>query len=82
MGGIKSDFCNKIVCKIWDFCITEKLWISAVHIPGISSKEANKQSRIFDDSTDWQLIPELFKEYFENSVKYDRELFICVSINN
>ena len=82
MGGIKLDSCNKKACNIWDFCITEKSWILAAHIPGISIKEVIKQSSIPDDSKDWQLNPELFKEYSEKSVKYHIDLFICVSINN
>lgn len=55
MGGIKSGFCNKILCKLWDNCITVKLWISAAHISGVSNKETDKNSRTFDDAKDWQL---------------------------
>ena len=38
MSDIESDS----VCKICDFCITKKLWISGVHIPGVSNEEADK----------------------------------------
>ena len=31
MDAIKSDSCNNIAYNILDICITEKLWISAVH---------------------------------------------------
>ena len=83
MGGIKSDSCSKIASNVWDFCITDKLWISTAHIPGISIKEPKKLLRTLEDPTDWQLNSELFKEYcIEKSVKYDIDLFICVSINN
>ena len=52
MGGIKSGFCNNILCKLWDNCITVKLWISAAHISGVSNKETDKNSRTFDDAKD------------------------------
>ena len=55
MSGIKSGFCNNILCKLWDNCITVKLWISAAHISGVSNKETDKNSRTFDDAKDWQL---------------------------
>lgn len=65
MGGIKSNFCNKIGSNKRDVCIIAYLWISAAHVPGISTKETNKQSRILVEFIDRQLTPELFKEYCE-----------------
>ena len=58
MSGIKIiDSCNKMPCKIRVFCITEKLRVSGAHIPGASNKEAEKQSEILDDVTEWQINP-------------------------
>ena len=37
VGDKESASCMKIVRNICDFCITKKLWISAVHIPSVSS---------------------------------------------
>ena len=48
---IKSDSCSKIAYNILEFCITEKLWISAAHIPVVSNREADKQSSFLDDVT-------------------------------
>ena len=42
VGDIESNSCIKIVCNICDFCVTKKPWISAIHIPGLSNKEADK----------------------------------------
>lgn len=67
---------------MWVFCITERLKISAAHIPGVSSKKSNKHSKILDDSQDRQLNPKIFKKYYELSVKYKIDLFIYVLINN
>ena len=34
MGSIKSKTCNNIACRIWNFCLENKLWVSPTHIPG------------------------------------------------
>ena len=31
---VKSQTCNNITCRIWDFCSKNQLWVSAAHIPG------------------------------------------------
>ena len=59
--GLHKIFCNKIACNIWDFCITQKLWIYAAYLLDISNKEADKQSRILGNVTYSQLNPELVK---------------------
>ena len=66
MGCIKSDSCNKIVCNLWDFFITEKLWILAAHIPKVFNEKSDKQSRIFDNTAEWQLNLELFRMSVKN----------------
>ena len=52
MGGIKSETCNKIACRIWNFCIENKLWVSAAHIPGKNNIEAGQESRILQNATE------------------------------
>ena len=34
MGGMKSQTCNNIACRISDFCTKNKLWLSVAHMPG------------------------------------------------
>ena len=34
MGTNKSSICNHIVKNIWLFCVKNKIWITAAHIPG------------------------------------------------
>ena len=60
MGGIKSETCNNISHRIWNFCTENKLWDSAAHIPGKNKIEADQQSRILQDATEWKLHPERF----------------------
>ena len=33
MGKTKSSVCNDIVKNIWLFCVKNKIWIFAAHIP-------------------------------------------------
>ena len=52
MGGIKSETCNNIACRIWNFCTENKLWVSPAHIPGKDNIETDQQSRILQDATE------------------------------
>ena len=71
MGGIKSETCNNIAYRIWNFCLENKLWISAAHIPGKNNIEADQQSRILPDATEWKLHPELFQKIVDKFGKPD-----------
>ena len=70
-GGMKSQTCNDIACRIWDFCTKNQLWVSTVHIPGTINNEADKQSRVLEDATEWRLNPALFHKIVEKFGKPD-----------
>ena len=61
MGGSKSSPCNAITKQIWALCITQSNWLSATHLPGCENVEADAESRIFNDRTEWMLDPQVFK---------------------
>ena len=65
-GDLKSHVCNKIVKEIWIWCTSRDLHISAAHIPDKDNFEADKISRKFQDATEWQLNPEIFKSDIQN----------------
>ena len=75
MDGIKSETCNNIACRIWNFCTEDKLWILAAHIPGKGNIEADQQFRILQDATAWKLHPELFQKVVDKFGKPDLHLF-------
>ena len=52
MGGIKSETCNNIASRIWNFCTENKLWVSPAHIPAKDNIETDQQSRILQDATE------------------------------
>ena len=53
--------CNKVARDIWLWCIGKKIWLSATHIPGIQNETADRLRRKFQDRTEWQLQPIVFK---------------------
>ena len=55
MGGSRSVACNSLAYDIWQWCIARCMWLSSTHIPGVDNVEADKESRLFDDKTEWQL---------------------------
>ena len=60
MGGTKSPGCNQIACEIWDWCVNNNSWLTATHIAGVENTEADKESRLFNDRTEWTLKREIF----------------------
>ena len=75
MGSIKSETCNNIACRIWSFCTENKFWVSTAHMPGKNNIDADQQSRILQDATEWKLHPELFQKIVDKFGKPDRDLF-------
>ena len=62
MGGMKSIPCDKLAHEIWEFCISQKFWLSASHIPGTKNVTADYHSREFNDNTEWQLSTHVFDQ--------------------
>ena len=65
MGGSRSKECNSLARQIWLWCIKNKIWVSATHIPGSKNVEADQESRVFHDNTEWSLILLCFSNYVE-----------------
>ena len=78
-GGMKSETRNNITCKLQNFCIENKLWVSAAHIAG-KNNEADQQHRILQNATERKLHPELFHKIVDKFGKPDIDLFAS-SIN-
>ena len=60
MGGTKSPGCNQIAYDIWDWCVNNNSWLTATHIAGVENTEADKESQLFNDRTEWTLKREIF----------------------
>ena len=75
MTGMKSETGNNIACRIWNIHIENKLWVSAAHIPGKINIEADQQSTMLRDATEWKLHPELFHKIMDKFGKPYIDLF-------
>ena len=60
MGGTKSPRCNEIAYNIWVWCVNNNVWLTATHIAGVENIEADKESRFFNERTEWTLNKEIF----------------------
>ena len=65
MGGSRSKECNSLARQIWLWCIDNKIWVSATHMPGSKNVEADHESRVFHDNTEWALSPAVFQRLCE-----------------
>lgn len=59
-GGIKSDCMNELALRIWNWCCSREIWISAEHVPG-KTNQADKDSREFNENIEWMLNREVFE---------------------
>ena len=54
IGGVKSRTCNDIAKIIWIWAKTKGIWSTASYLPGTLNFEADHESRVFNDRTEWQ----------------------------
>ena len=81
VAGIKSKTCNNITGRIWNFCIENKLWVSAARMSGKNNIQADQQSRILEDATERKLHPDLFHKIINKFQKPDVDLYASGSID-
>ena len=60
MGGCRSSPCNEVSRRIWLWAESRKIWLSAVHIPGIYNDVADQESRVLNERTEWHLNEEVY----------------------
>ena len=62
MGGTKSLACNTVARHMWMWCMQRHIWLSAAHVAGSSNVDADFESRVFNDRTEWMLHNRVFKD--------------------
>ena len=60
MGGTKVQ-CNVVARELWFWCLERKLWVSATHLPGSLNVDADEQSRLIHENTEWMLNKTVFQ---------------------
>jgi len=61
MGGTKSERCDLVAHRIWNWAVKHDVWLTATHIPGIDNVAADFESRNANDRTEWTLHPFCFE---------------------
>ena len=51
---------NSLAHDLWTWCLANHVNFTAQHIPGVTNTLADWQSRVFQDSSDWKLNPQVF----------------------
>lgn len=76
MGTSHSDGCNEMGLCMWSWCIDNKIYISAAHIPGKENVVADRESRDINMDAEWQLNRNLlFQALYELGVQPEIDLF-------
>ena len=57
MATSHNDSLNSMVLKLWDFCITHQIELTATNLPGSSNIVAEKESRKIYREGEWMLKP-------------------------
>ena len=61
--------------QIWGYCIDHNIWLSASHLPGCENTEADRESRHFNDRTEWKLEPTIYNSITEKFGQPSIDLF-------
>ena len=75
MGGTKSLGLNDLTIQMWEWSTERSIWISAVHIAGISNHDADKQSRQFHDQHEYMLNVSSFRTILAKYPHLNVDLF-------
>jgi len=75
MGGMQSKICNTISKSMWEWAISEEIWISAEFIPGSENVVADHASRVFHAPTEWALKFPVFRKVVDTLGSVDIDLF-------
>ena len=74
MGGRKRG-CNDITRKILMWCKDRNIWVTAAYLPGEQNVEADAQSRLIHENTEWSLNQDVFNQLCELWGKPEVDLF-------
>ena len=61
MGSTRSKSLFNLTTDLWKYCLDNKIMLTAEHLPGTLNTIADRESRMFTDSSNWMLNKEIFK---------------------
>ena len=61
MGGTRSPQLVKVTKEMWQYALSRKITLTAEYLPGKDNVIADRESRIFKDTSNWKLLPVMFR---------------------
>ena len=74
MGG-KILPCHEIAKEIWEWANSRNIWLISCFIPGKINVEADRLSRLLNETTEWSLSDNCFNQILEKYPKISVDLF-------
>lgn len=74
-GGVKFPHLSELARKIWQWCETKKIWITASYIASKENVHADAASRVTNLDTEWELADKYFKQITEKYGSFTVDLF-------
>ena len=75
LGGTHSHQLSLLAIELWHFALKMNLTLSAVYVPGIKNCIADRKSRVFNDSLEWMLNPQVFQQILLKMQGLEVDLF-------
>ncbi|XP_036150166.1 uncharacterized protein LOC105830632 [Monomorium pharaonis] len=75
MGGVQHPNLHKIAKEIWQWCEARNIWITASYIKSGDNAEADRESRITNIDTEWELADHAFRRVVEKFGHPEIDLF-------
>ena len=75
MGSTRSRSLFNLTADLWKYCLDNQIMLTAEHLPGTLNIMADRESRIFNDSSNWKLNKEVFQMIMSQFGQAEIDLF-------
>ena len=75
LGGPVSPTATEITKELWLWCLQRNIALKAQYLPGVDNTQADMESRVMRDRSDWMLNPEIFNRIQDVLGPLDIDLF-------
>ena len=62
-GGTRSPQLVSLTLELWQWCLQRAILVTAQHLPGKLNELADRESREFYDSSEWQIDPQVIQPF-------------------
>ena len=62
MGGTRSIRMLEVAKELWQYCMSKEIMLTAEHLKGANNQIADRESRIYKDSSNWMLDKSVFRQ--------------------